>query len=181
MDELLIPAFKHINITGDVRLSSSDIQAAYGVPGLRDWRTWFEEAEAGHGIGRGGVVSLWRLKLKMAVAARKLLTTVDEATLKYPPAVILAIRNRRAYEAFWREHEKHSAEMAAEHGTSIRPPEPFDPDKNYLKKAWRCRDSGPRASVSDATRGWSELLDGPSNNFSEPYTGFVPEENDIPY
>ena len=182
LDELLIPAFKAVLLTGELMVSVRDLQDAYGVAGLADWRTWFEEVRLGHGISRGGVPTTWRLKLKLAVAASKLLSMRVTEHLLWPTEQLRIVKNKRAYEAFWIEHKKHAKEVSAECGTQVRDPEPYDPAKNYVRlAASKVRDDHARAPITAATKGYSELLVGVNYGFTAPYSGWLPSDVELPY
>lgn len=179
LDDLLIPAFNACGLTGEVVVGVNELQAAYGRQGLADWRTWFEEVELGHGIQRGGVATRWRLKLKLAVAAKKLLSVSPQHVMLWPSELLKAVQNKRAYDAFWREHAKCGKELNAVYGTETVPPQPFDPSKNYLKlKPHTDRDQVARAPVTDGTKGWSELLVDSNHGFTSEITNpvFIEEE-----
>ena len=181
LNELILPAARAAKLMGDIYLSPDDIEAAYGRQGLRDWQTWFEMVDLGHGIGLGAVKTRWRLKLKLVVAAKKLLTTVDESKLPFPPEVIRRATNEKAYGRWSREYAKVMKELAAEFGHREVAPPPFNPDRNYLKVTHVIRDGEPRGELTDSTKGWAELVIGGSNGFEKPYDGFVPDETDFPY
>lgn len=181
LNELILPAVKAAKLLDNVEMPEDDILKTYGRQGVRDWQTWFELVDRGHGIGLGGVKTKWRLKLKLAVAAKKLLTTVDESALPFPPEVIRRARNEKAYGRWSREYAKVMKELSAEFGHREVPPPAFNPDRNYLKVTHVVRDGDPRGEMTDATKGWAELITGGSNGFEKPYDGFVPDETDVPY
>ena len=167
LNDLLIPAFQDAFEHGEVLIGSRDIQDAFGKQGLREWLTWFEEVEVGHGFrGVGGVKSRWRLKLKLAVAAKKLLTTVDVSTLKFPPDIIDEAGNRKAYDRWCAQFQVEAQKLHAEFGTPVRQPPAYESRKNWRTKEFEVRDKAPRGPLTDATKGWSELVTGGSNGFT---------------
>ena len=186
LDELLIPAFKAALQTEVIYVGISDLQDAYGNQGLVDWRTWFEEVELGHGITHGGVPTSWRLKLKLAVAAAKLLQSATSQDMPWPSEQLRIVKNKRAYDQFWAQHKKYATEISKQFGTSVRDPEPFDPAKDYTKHLpLKDQDQGPRSPMTDATKGYTELLDLPTNvNYGFTGAGTMPDnlkEEDVPY
>lgn len=172
-EELLVPSFKASNLGQDeLELSPDDIKKAYGINGLRVWKTWYSVSSkaTGLGIGQGHTFTKWRLKLKMVVAAKQLLDRVKHE-LPFPSDVLKECAHRRAYEKWVLEYNKHAQEFAKEHGHSVTEPPPYKP--------LVIRRTSP--SSKEQLAGWRELIDGPNNGFSDSYNGFVPNETDVPY
>lgn len=171
MVELLIPAFRFSQLGSvEIELGPTLIQDAYGKIGLAAWQTWFEKIP-GIGYHHGHTITRWKLKLKMMVAAKKLLEK-EELEQPFPPEVLARVIHRKEYDKFWAKHKVESKAIAAEHGTSIHEPEPYKP-LEYRR---------PNTSSKEQFDGWRELIDGQSKGFSD--VSAVPSnisEQDIPY
>lgn len=170
-EELLVPSFKASNLGQDeLELSPDDIKKAYGINGLRVWKTWYSISTPDKPIRHGNTFTKWKLKLKMVVAAKQLLDRVKHE-LPFPSDVLKECAHRRAYDKWVLEYNRHAQEFAKEHGHKVTEPPPYKP--------LVIRRTSPSSKAQFA--GWRELIDGPSNGFSDTYSGFVPDESEVSY
>lgn len=172
MDTLIIPAFKACELGKiDIPLAVRDISHAHGTQGLALWKEWFEvvSMNPAMGVDNGGLPTVWRLKLKHTIAAQKILSTAT-GPLLFPSQALQVVMHKKQHEAWVRGYLKACKEFG------VQNPRP----KEYVPLTFG--EPGPTPEqILTAQRGWEELLGGENQGFSDEYTGFVPDEAEVPY
>jgi hypothetical protein len=183
MEDLMLAAFKAAR-HGLVSIAREDIRLVYGRQGVREWETWFELVELGHGVGgTHGVTSTWQLRFTLQVAAYKLLSQVQEDELVFPSDAIKELMNKRDYAKWASRFVIEMKSLAAEWGHREVPPPPYTPKRRYAIKGIDVRDGGnpSRTPLTSCTRGYLELVTGGENGFTTTYEGWLPQVEEVPY
>lgn len=187
LDTLLIPAFSEAlaNESRQVTVGIKDLEAAFGRQGVEEFKTWFSIVRLGSGIGgHSAIATVWELKLKLAIAAQKMVAQNKAEIDSWPTKIIKDIRNRRAYDLQKEKYEIAVAAIEEKHeGYAAMAFSKFDPLVDYTIQSTEfvCNDKSPRAGLTNGTRGWAEMITGGNNGFIGPTSEIIIQSTEIPF
>lgn len=173
LETLIIPAF-HACELGNVALPMGidDLKYAHGIRAIVLFKQWFQIVRpSSHiAVGQGSSQTMWNLKLSMTIAAKMLLATRTGPFL-FPTQALQEHQHRKQYNKFWKEHAVHCAEFGI-----VSKPEPYKPLVFDAEQPTSLQ-------VKQQFDGWLELINKTQYRvlLNSQYTGFIPDEQDVPY